>query len=79
MSVTVETKTLNWACGLFATFLGIAALPPSLFYVYWAWLSWHVGDWPHVAFNLAIALLWLAVPVAFVVGYVRWQKRHGLQ
>ena len=79
MAVTYRTKALNWTCGLFATFLGIAVIPPALFYVYWALLSWHSGEWGYVAFNAMIVLLWIAVPVAFVIGYVRWQKRHGLQ
>ena len=79
MAVSVGTKTLNWTCGLFATALGLAVLPLALLNVVWAWVASQTGgDWLLVAYCVAVALLWVGVPVVFVREYVRWKHKKGL-
>jgi hypothetical protein len=75
----VGTKSLNWTCGLFATLLGLAVLPLALWSVYWAWLASMSGEWLLVAYNAAVALLWVGVPAVFLREYDRWQTKKGLQ
>ena len=79
MGVSARTRTLNWTCGLFATVLGLAVLPLALWSLYWAWLAWATGEWLLVAYNVAVALLWVGVPLVFLREYDRWQTRKGLQ
>lgn len=79
MAAGTGTRTLNWACGLFGTFLAAAVLLPVAFCAYLAWLFWML-DAPAVAVYSALTgLLLLSVPVVFLRAYDRWQTRKGLQ
>lgn len=79
MGASTGTRTLNWACGLLATALAVAVLPPALFNAIWAYGLFSEGMWLFGAYNAVVALLFLAVPVVFLRAYDRWQTRKGLQ
>jgi hypothetical protein len=78
MAVSIKTRTLDVACGAFATALFVAGLVGALF-----------AGW--VAFVLTVGgiafwreLLWVVTamcvlaPIAFLYAYDAWQKKHGL-
>ncbi len=79
MGASTGTRTLNWACGLFATALAVAVLPPALFNAIWAYGLFSEGMWLSAAYNAVVALLFLSVPVVFLRAYDRWQTKKGLQ
>lgn len=76
---TSHTKTLNWACGLSATLLGVLAAPLSWLIGFVAWGFWSDGALAASIYFSIVALAILAVPVAFLLFYDRWQSRNGLQ
>lgn len=73
------TRALNWSCGLFATLLGLLAVPFIVLSAYFAWAFWTDGRAVASVYFAAVALADLAVPVAFLLAYDRWQTRNGLQ
>ena len=73
-----RTKQLNWACGLFATVLGLLALPFIVLCALFAWGFWSDDARAASVYFALVALAMLAAPVAFMHYYDRWQKRNGL-
>ena len=74
-----STKTLNWACGLFATLLFLLASPFVLVSAYFAWVLGNDGLPVASVYFAVVALAMFAQPVAFLFYYDRWQTRNGLQ
>ena len=71
-------KALNWACGLFATLLGLVACPFVLVCAYFTWGFWSDGMPAASVYFAVVAVAMLAELVGFLRYYDRWQTRSGL-
>jgi hypothetical protein len=73
------TKTVNLACGLYATLVGAVILPLVLLLAYLTWASTTSGVSAAPVYFGVVTLAVVSEPVALLVYYQRWQARNGLQ
>lgn len=72
-------KAVNWACGGVATLLAVVGAALALLFAWMAWMFWSDDVRAASLYFAVVALAMVAVPVAFLVFYDRWQGRNGLR